>query len=305
MQSQLTRDVLAGSVIAVPPLARTHDYTIDALANRKLIRYIESGGVSTLLYGGNANLYHIRLDEYEALLALLADAAGENTIVIPAVGPAFGTMMAQIEMLKAFDFPSVMVLPSRDIVTPKGVATGIRKAAEAFGKPVVLYIKEAGVLAPTDCIRLVEEGVVAAIKYAIVREFPAEDNYLSELLSGVSADMIVSGMGEQPAIVHMRDFGLVSFTSGCVCVAPKLSQQMLLALRAKMYPQAEEIRQIFKPLEDLRNKLSPIRVLHEAVQLAGIAETGPLLPLLSNLERGHHHAVEEAARRLLWQNKAV
>lgn len=305
MQSYLSREVLAHSVIAVPPLARRHDFTIDALANRQIINYLEAGGVRTLLYGGNANLYHIRLKEYGMLLNLLADAAGEDTVVIPSVGPAYGTMMAQIEMLKEFDFASAMVLPSRDIVTPAGITTGVRHAAEAYGKPVVLYIKHKNGLSPADCARLVKDGVVAAIKYAIVLDDPSQDAYLSALLDEVSPDMVVSGMGEQPAVVHMRDFGLVSFTSGCICVAPSLSQQMLLALRAKLYAQAEEIRTIFEPLENLRNDLSPIRVLHEAVRLAGIADTGPLLPLLSNLDPSHHGAVEEAARRLMWQNKAV
>ncbi len=298
-QSHLSREVLARSVIAVPPLARRHDFTIDALANRQIIKYLEAGGIRTLLYGGNANLYHIRLKEYEMLLNLLADAAGEDTVVIPSVGPAYGTMMAQIEMLKEFDFASVMVLPSRDIVTSAGIATGIRHVAETYGKPIVLYIKHEKGLTPADCNRLVNDGVVAAIKYAIVRDDPGRDPYLTALLNGVSPDMVISGMGEQPAIVHMRDFGLVSFTSGCVCIAPGLSQQMLLALCAKLYAQAEEIRAIFEPLENLRNELSPIRVLHEAVRLAGIADTGPLLPLLSNLDRQHHHAIEEASRRLM------
>ncbi len=298
MQSHLTREVLAHSVIAVPPLARTHDFTIDALANRKIVNHLEAGGIRTLLYGGNANLYHIRLKEYGMLLNLLSDAAGEDTAVIPSVGPAYGTMMAQIEMLKSYDFASAMVLPTQEIVTSAGIATGIRHAAEAYGKPLVLYIKHEKGLSPADCTRLVNDGVVAAIKYAIVLDEPARDPYLTALLNGVSPDMVVSGMGEQPAIVHMREFGLVSFTSGCVCIAPALSQQMLIALRAKMYAQAEEIRAIFEPLENLRNDLSPIRVLHEAVRLAGIADTGPLLPMLSNLDKQHYPAVEEAVRRL-------
>ena len=51
-----TPDDLAGSVLAVPPLARRPDLSIDAAANRALIRHIEAGGVRILLYGGNANL---------------------------------------------------------------------------------------------------------------------------------------------------------------------------------------------------------------------------------------------------------
>ena len=65
------------------------------------------------------------------------------------------------------------------------------------------------------------------------------------------------------------------------------------------YAQAEGIRAIFRPLEDLRNAINPIRVLHEAVRLAGIAGTGPMLPLMSNLPEADHWKVREAAVRLL------
>ena len=52
---------IQASVIAVPPLARREDLSFDAIENGRLIRHIESGGVSTLLYGGNALFYHIRI----------------------------------------------------------------------------------------------------------------------------------------------------------------------------------------------------------------------------------------------------
>jgi dihydrodipicolinate synthase/N-acetylneuraminate lyase len=97
----------------------------------------------------------------------------------------------------------------------------------------------------------------------------------------------------------MKDFGLGGFTSGCVCVAPALSQKMLASIRAGDWPKAEQIRQTFKPLEDIRNAINPIRVLHEAIRLAGIADTGPLLPLLTNLPASDHARLKETALRLL------
>ena len=48
------------SVLAVPPLARDDNDRICRQENERLIHHIESGGVSMLLYGGNANLYYIR-----------------------------------------------------------------------------------------------------------------------------------------------------------------------------------------------------------------------------------------------------
>jgi len=193
-------------------------------------------------------------------------------------------------------------LPARDIATPAGCATGVRKLAEAYGKPIVLYIKFEEYLEPKDAKSLVEDGVVNWIKYAIVREDPGQDDYLSELVDCVDRSIIVSGIGEQPAITHINRFGVQSFTSGCVCVAPGLSMKMLQALKAGNLEGAESIRQTFKPLEDLRNNINPIRVLHSAVAEAGIAETGPILPLLDEVDDSDRLKIAAVARELLAQN---
>jgi dihydrodipicolinate synthase/N-acetylneuraminate lyase len=69
----VTFEDLPASVLAVPPLARHDDYTLNRAANEKLIRHLERGGVSTLLYGGNANFYNIGLSEYPEILTTLAE----------------------------------------------------------------------------------------------------------------------------------------------------------------------------------------------------------------------------------------
>lgn len=297
--SPVTPDDLRASVIAVPPLARDSNLVFDPVENTRLIKHIEAGGVSTLLYGGNANFYHIAHSEYETILSSLAESAAPDTLVVPSAGPAYGTMMDQVDVLKNFDFPTTMVLPHTILTTPKGVETGIRKFAEAIGKPIVLYIKYDNYLEPENAQRLVDDGLVSWIKYATVRDNTAEDDYLKKLTSLIDPSIIVSGIGEQPAIIHLKDFGITGFTAGCVCVRPDLSQQMLKAIQADDIDTAEKIRQIFEPLEDLRNNINPVRVLHDAVTLAGIADMGPALPLLSNLSEAEKETVKQAATDLL------
>ncbi len=298
----ITPEVLANSVIAVPPLARDACLKVCAKENAKIIRHLEAGGVRTLLYGGNAMFYHIALSEYAETLALLQENAGAETTVVPSVGPAYGTLMDQAAILGEFEFPTAMVLPARDIATPDGVVTGIRKFAEAYGKPIVLYIKFEGYLEPEHAKLLVEDGVINWIKYAIVREDPTQDDYLHRLVDLVDPEIIVSGIGEQPAIIHVNSFGVNSFTSGCVCVAPNLSTKMLQALKGGNLDAAESIRRTFAPLEDLRNDINPIRVLHAAVAEAGIAETGPILPLLDEVDEKSRVEIGAVARQLLSQN---
>ena len=299
MLTTLSPELLTRSVLAVPPLARNGDLSLNERENGKLIGHIEAGGIGTLLYGGNANFYHLPPDEYDRVLAMLESAAGPETLVIPSAGPAFGTMMEQARVLRRHRFPTVMVLPQVGITTSEGVAAGIDRFVQAAGVPALLYIKHDGYIEPGEVKRLANAGLLSGIKYATVRADPGDDDDLRRLIDVVDRRVIISGIGEQPAVVHLRDFGLGGFTSGCVCVAPALSSRMLEAMRSGDWNEANRIRALFKPLEDLRNAINPIRVLHEAVRLAGLAETGPLLPLLSNLPEADHGAVRDATRRLL------
>lgn len=295
----VTPATLAGSVIAVPPVARNADLTWNHADNQRLIRHLEAGGVRTLLYGGNAVLGHVALSEYAELLSLISKTAGPDTLVIPSVGPGFGLTFDQAAILGDFDFPTAMLLPSRDGTTPTGIATGLRRFVERFGRPAVLYIKHDGFVDAAIVRSMVGDGLISWIKYAVVRDDPSQDPFLRSLIDAVGPTQIVSGMGEQPAIVHLRDFGLAGFTSGCVCIAPRLSMQMLQAIKGRDFAAAEEIRTRFRPLEALRDKINPVRVLHAAVQLAGIADTGPITPMLSPIEEADRPAVEAAAKQLL------
>ncbi|HSV15164.1 MAG TPA: dihydrodipicolinate synthase family protein, partial [Tepidisphaeraceae bacterium] len=299
MITSITPERLASSVLAVPPLCRNADLTLNEAENAKFIRYLEAGGIRTLLYGGNANFYHIALSEYEQVLSCLEQSAAADTLVIPSVAATFGTMMDQAKIVRKHRFPTVMILPLQGAVTSKGVEAGIRRFVDAAGIPALLYLKNDGYIEVQEVRKLAESKTISGIKYAIVRDDPANDPYLRKLCDQVDRKLIVSGLGEQPAIIHMRDVGLPGFTAGVVCVAPKLTAAMLKAIRAGDFAKAEKIREVCKPLEDHRNAINPVRVLHEAVRLAGIANTGPLLPLLSNLEEAHHARVRDAAVNLL------
>lgn len=294
----VTPATLAQSVIAVPPLARHADLTLNHGENTRLLRYLEAGGITTILYGGNAVLGHLRPSEYASLLAALQDAAAPRTLIIPSVGPGFGMMMDQAEVLRDFSFPTAMLLPLREGTTPAGIAAGFRLFVERVGRPGVLYLKHDGALDAATVKRLTAEGLVSWIKYAIVRPDPTQDRFLRELLDAVGPERLVSGMGEQPALVHLRDFGLTGFTSGCVCVAPGLSMNLLRAARLGEWLAAERIRSQFAPLEALRDAINPVRVLHAAVELAGIATLGPISPLLSPVTGDERDQIQIAARQL-------
>jgi len=293
---------LRRSVIAVPPLARHADFTLNREANTALIRHLEAGGITSLMYGGNANFYHLPLSEYAATVDFLAEAAGANSWVLPSVGPDYGKLIDQASVLKGRRFPTAMLLPYSGPMTDDGFALGVRCFTDALGKPAVIYIKNDDYVAPAVLGALQREGRVVAVKYAVVRDEPQTDAYLDALLGELPREIVVSGIGERPAVVHLRDFGLTSFTTGSGCVAPRRSMQILALLHEQRWDEAEQVRSLFMPLEDLRDAVNPIRVLHDAVTLAGIADMGPMLPLLTGLSDTDRDAVAPVARALIASN---
>jgi hypothetical protein len=204
----ITFDDLAASVIAVPPLARHADYSLNRAANLALIRSLEAGGVTSLMYGGNANFYHLPIGQLAEVLDELEALAADDTWVLPSVGADYGRMIDALPVLKVRNFPTVMVLPALFPTTTAGVERGICDLSDALGKPVILYIKREDYLTPEGIERLVNEGRVAAIKYAVVRKNPSEDVLLAELCQRLDKRYLISGIGERPVVEHYRDFGL-------------------------------------------------------------------------------------------------
>jgi dihydrodipicolinate synthase/N-acetylneuraminate lyase len=295
---------LARSVVAVPPLARRPDLSLDRDANRAIVRHLENAGVRSLMYGGNANFYHLAVSAYAQTVDMLAEIAGDDTWVLPSAGPDYGKLLDQAAILRTRAFPTAMLLPMTFPFTDAGLADGLRRFSDALGKPVVVYIKADPYFAPATLGALHRDGRLVAIKYAVVRDDPGRDAYLDAILQEVPRGMVVSGIGERPAIVHLRDFGLVSFTTGSGCIAPRLSMTLLDLLKRKRYDEAEAVRAAFLPLEDARDDISPIRVLHDAVMLAGVADTGPMLPLLSGLSPDERARVAPVAKTLLERDRA-
>src|SRR5258706_6549230 len=292
-------------VFSVPPLPRKsgRGRPLDLAEAERVARHIATGGVSRFLYGGNAFLYHVSLAEFEQVLDWLAGFP-KGRWAIPSLGPSFGRAIDQVRLLRRHSFRCAMMLPCGDPRDPLGMEAGLREIAEAAGMPLIVYLKsedgfgsdkERGL----DAVgRLVADGVCAAIKYAVVRDDPGKDAYLDGLLRRVDRRRVVSGMGERPAVVHLRDFKLAGMTTGSGCIAPRLSNRMLEACLAKEWTQAEALWATFKPLEDLRDAWGPARVLHHATELCGVARTGPIPPFVSALDGPKLEALAPVARAL-------
>ena len=300
-------------VFAVPPLARAPGKVraIDFEESSRIVRHIAKGGISRFIYGGNAFLYHLTLDEYEQLLAWQAAIQEDGLWFIPSAGPSYGRLMDQAKLLRRFAVPCVMTLPCGDPRDAAGLELGLREFAHAADTRLMLYLKEetnmgADLMAGLDTVaQLVDEGICIAIKYAVVRKDPSQDPYLDQLLKRVERRKVISGIGERPAINHLRQWGLRGFTTGSGCLAPALSAAVFSACRAGDYAEAERVRSRFLDLEDLRDAWGPARVLHHALELAGVAATGPIPPFVSELSPEQKNRIQPVAQELLAQQQEL
>ena len=276
-------------VFAVPPLARTAESrAIDFAQNEVIVGHIKRGGISRVIYGGNAFLYHMQMREFVELVEWLA-AVDDQLWVIPSIGPAYGRAMDQATVVRKLRFRCAMVLPCSDPRDASGLEQGYREISAAAETKLVLYLKDETNFGSDkerglDTVaRLIDDKVCVGIKYAVVRSDPTRDPYLESLLTRVDRKFVISGLGERPAVAHLRDWKLPGFTTGSGCIAPQRSQRLFESCLRGDFESAERLRATFLPMEDLRDAWGPARVLHHATELAGIARTGAILPYVSSL----------------------
>lgn len=284
MPSQpLTPADFARSVVAVPPIALDAEGGIAVETNRRLMRHIAGGGVTTLLYGGNANLYHYGSALFRTALETLHADCPSSARILFSIGPDFGKAMDQVADIRRAGVVDVMLLPTAFPSDPRGVAEGARRLADALGFGIVLYLKRDGYMDPEALGRLVEDGAVGFVKYAVEREDAAQDAYLDAVLAAVGVANVASGMGETPIADHLGRRGLATYTSGAVCVAPAAANELLALYRAGRADEALERSAPFLEFERLRTKIGGIAMLHDAIGIAGLGDCGTLSPMLSNL----------------------
>lgn len=304
MRHSVTPKDLAASVMAVPPLARTPDGKFATDANAAVIRHLHEGGVTSILYGGNALAHHWPVADYADWLDQLEALAPEDVWLLPSVGPDAGKLVDQAGMLKVRRYPVALLLPMGPPITHAGMADALRRFHAASGVQLLVYIKTDGYIPAAMLGDLLGEGVVFGVKYAVPRKPGEADPYLKQIVSAIGAERIISGFGEPPAIAHMLEDGLAGFTAGCVCLAPSMSTALMAALQRGDRAEAERLLEPMLPLERLRGEINEIRVLHDAVTLSGLADTGPILLPMSPVEAGRREEVAEAGRDLLSAEKA-
>ena len=293
----LTPADFSRSVVAVPPIALTADLHVAPEPNAALARHILNGGVDILLYGGNANLYHFGLPAYAEALAVM-EALPAGARVITSIGPDFGKMLDQAPLIERSRIRNVMLLPVAFPADSHGTSDGIRRIADRLGFGVIVYLKRENYVRPEVLRKLVAEGAVRFVKYAVERSDPADDTYLDAVIAAVGREMVASGMGETPIVDHFGRRRLTTWTSGAVCIAPAAAMALRSALAKGHTAEVDRLIQPFLEFERVRAQLGGIQTLHSGITVSGIADMGPMMPMVSVVKERNMTEVRRIVRAL-------
>lgn len=172
-------------------------------------------------------------------------------------------------------------------------------SASCFG--IIVYLKRENYVRPEVLEKLVAEGAVRFVKYAVERAEPDDDTYLDAVISAVGRELVASGMGETPIMDHFGRRRLATWTSGAVCIAPAAATALQAKLRTGDLAGAELAIRPFLEFERVRAQLGGIQVLHSGTTVSGVANMGPMMPMVSVVKERNMPEVRRVVAALLQQ----
>ncbi len=199
-----------------------------------------------------------------------------------------------------------MMLPCADPRDAKGLEYGAREFVDKSGVPLILYLKDEpnfgiDLDAGLDAVARMVAGQVLRGDQLRGGASASFGRSLSRRLAEACRSLhVISGIGERPAIVHMREWGLPGFTTGSGCVAPGADAASELNVAVALWDEAGSRAPDVHPVEDLRDR-RPARVLHAASvdRAPTSARAGPIRPLhLGDLRRAVTSSSHRVARQL-------
>ncbi|WP_329171778.1 dihydrodipicolinate synthase family protein [Streptomyces sp. NBC_01477] len=263
---------LAG-VVAIPVIPFGAGGGIDRPAYRLLLRRLLDGGIAAVTPNGNTGeFYALTPQERQAVVQdTLAETAPRPVTVIVGVGHDLPTAIGAAEHARDCGARMVMVhQPVHPYVSQDGwVAYHAAIAGAVPELGVVPYIRNPLL----DGSRMAELGErcpnVVGVKYAV----PDAARFAAFARdAGLERFVWLAGLAELYAPAYFAA-GATGFTSGLANVAPRISLDMLAALRAGDYPGAMKVWEQIRAFEDLRaarQSADNVTVVKEALAALGL-----------------------------------
>ncbi|VXB08556.1 dihydrodipicolinate synthase family protein [Pseudoclavibacter sp. 8L] len=271
-------------VVAIPVTPFT-DGAVDFDDLRLVLDRMLDAGVRVLTPNGNTGeFYALRPDErLQVLQAVAAHAAGRALIV---AGVGFDTETAIADGLAAATAGAEMVMihqPVHPYVSRAGWIDYHATIADALPElGVVLYIRNPWVNGDMIAQLSARCPNVVGVKYAV-----ADPVMFARVKSAAPHLVWIAGLAEPYALSYFAH-GATGFTSGLVCVNPRLSLDLLRTLQAGDLSAARRLTESISEFEELRaldSNANNVSVIKEALFQLGIG---------SKAVRPPSHEVDEA-----------
>jgi 4-hydroxy-tetrahydrodipicolinate synthase len=259
-------------VVAIPVTPFGADGGVERGTYRALLRRLLDSGVRTVTPNGNTGeFYALDPAERRLVVELTMAEADADTQVVVGVGHDVPTAVAAARHARDAGAQMVMVhQPIHPYVSPDGWVDYHRAVAEAVPETgVVPYVRNP-VLGGELIARLGELCPnVVGVKYAV----PDAARFAAVARdAGLDRFTWVAGLAELYAPAYWA-VGATGFTSGLVNVAPRVSVEMLRALRDGDYAAAMKVWEQIREFEDLRAEQSSannVSVVKEALAVLGL-----------------------------------
>ncbi|TKA09762.1 dihydrodipicolinate synthase family protein [Actinacidiphila oryziradicis] len=276
-------------VVAIPVTPFDAEGGVEHGTYRALLRRLLDGGVRTVTPNGNTGeFYALAPDERRLVVELTVAEADEDTQVIVGVGHDVPTAVAAARHARETGAQMIMVhQPVHPYVSPEGWVDYHRAIAETVPElGVVPYLRNP-LLGGEHIARLGELCPnVIGVKYAV----PDAARFAAVARdAGLHRFVWVAGLAELYAPSYWA-VGATGFTSGLVNVAPRVSLEMLRALRDNDYAAAMKVWEQIREFEDLRaaqQSANNVTVVKEALAVQGLCrrEVRPPARLLAPEQR--------------------
>ncbi|MFP8887799.1 dihydrodipicolinate synthase family protein [Streptomyces mangrovi] len=269
------RRAALADVVAIPVTPFDEQGRLDADTYRALVRRLLAAGIRAVTPNGNTSEFYSltpaeRRLEVELTVAEVEEAGGSAEVVV-GVGHDPATAVAAAEQARDAGAGMVMVhQPVNPYVSQAGWVDYHRVIAEAVPElGVVPYLRNP-LIDGSALARLGEACPnVIGVKYAV----PDAARFAAFARdAGADRFVWVAGLAELYAPAYFA-CGATGFTSGLVNVSPRISLEMLRALRAGDFGAAMEVWESIRVFEDLRaaqQSANNVSVVKEALAHLGL-----------------------------------
>lgn len=277
------RDALAG-IVAIPVTPFAPDGTIDGPAYRAVLGHMVDNGIRVVTPNGNTSEYYaLSAAETRESLDLTVDAVGTRAVVVAGVGGSVPQAIEAAEYARAAGAHAIMIhQPVHPYVSRSGWVEYHAQIAAAVPELGVLTYLRNPSIDGSDLSELAGRASnLVAVKYAV----PDPVRFATVMQGCDASDIVwIAGLAESSAPGYFA-YGATGFTSGLVNLAPRLSLDMLEALRIGDRRKVMEIWAVIRPFEELRarnNSEHNVSVVKEALAQLGLCSRDvrpPISPL--------------------------